>query len=48
MKFMVKWGIEQEKWAQILQAFTSMTPEQRADVGEGVELIGRWHDVNAR
>ena len=25
-----------------------MTPEQRADVGDGVTMIGRWHDNNSR
>jgi hypothetical protein len=25
-----------------------MTPEQRADVGKGVKMIGRWHDLAGR
>ena len=25
-----------------------MTPEQRADVGDGVTMTGRWHDMNSR
>jgi len=25
-----------------------MTPEERAEVGSGVKLIGRWHDMAAR
>jgi hypothetical protein len=25
-----------------------MTPEQRADVGDDVKMIGRWHDTNSR
>ena len=25
-----------------------MTPEQRADVGDGVKMIGRWHDTASR
>ena len=48
MKFMAKWSIEQDKWVPILKVWTSLTPGQRADAGEGVKIIGRWHDVNAR
>lgn len=25
-----------------------MSPKERADAGEGVEIIGRWHDLAAR
>jgi hypothetical protein len=25
-----------------------MTPEQRADVGDSVKMIGRWHETNAK
>jgi len=48
MKFMVTWEIEQDKWLPILKTWTGMTPKQRADVGSGVRLVGRWHDVAAR
>ena len=48
MKFMVTWSIHEEQWLPILEVFSSMTPEQRADVGDGVTMIGRWHDTNAR
>lgn len=48
MKFMVKWSIPQDKWVEILKVWTSMTPAQRADAGQGVKIVGRWHDVNAR
>ena len=48
MKFMVNWSIDQEKWLPVLQKWTSMTPEQRADAGEGVKILGRWHDLNGR
>jgi hypothetical protein len=35
-------------WRQVLQTFSSLPPEERADVGEGVVLIGRWHDISSR
>ena len=43
MKFMVNWSIGEENWLSLLEVFSSMTPEQRADVGEDVKMIGRWH-----
>lgn len=48
MKYLVKWKIDQDKWIPILKTWTSMTAKQRADVGTGVRMIGRWHDVAAR
>jgi hypothetical protein len=48
MKFMVNWSIDQEQWLPILEKFAGMTPEQRADVGDGVKMIGRWHDTASR
>lgn len=48
MKYLVKWKIAQEKWIPVLKTWTSMTPNQRADVGASVRMIGRWHDVAAR
>ncbi len=48
MKFMVTWSIHEEQWLPILEVFSSMTPEQRADVGDGVKMIGRWHDTASR
>ena len=48
MKFMVSWSINHEQWLPILEKFSGMTPEQRADVGDGVTMIGRWHDTNSR
>ena len=47
MKFMVTWDVHPDKRAEILQVWASMTPEQRADVGEGVTMIGRWHNSAA-
>jgi hypothetical protein len=48
MKFMVTWSISQEKWLPLLKRFTSMSPQEQVDAGEGVKIIGRWHDVSAR
>ena len=48
MKFKVEWSMGCEGYLDILNIFSSMTPEQRADVGDGVTMIGRWHDTNAR
>ena len=48
MKFLVTWSIDQDKWMAVLETWGSMTPEQRADAGEGVTIVGRWHDMAAR
>ena len=48
MKFKVEWSMGCEGYLDILNIFSSMTPEQRADVGDGVTMIGRWHDMNSR
>ena len=48
MKFMVSWSVNHEQWLPILEKFVGMTPEQRADVGDDVKMIGRWHDTNSR
>jgi hypothetical protein len=48
MKFLITWNIPEDKWIPVLKTFCSMSPAERADVGEGVELVGRYHDVVAR
>jgi hypothetical protein len=48
MKFMGRWTIHQDKWLPLLKQWSSMTPEQRADGGLGVKILGRWHDFAAR
>lgn len=48
MKFMGKWTIHQDKWLPILKQWSSMTPQQRADAGPGVKIVGRWHDFASR
>jgi hypothetical protein len=48
MKFLGKWKIDQDKWLPILNKWISMTPQERANAGDGVKIIGRWHDTAAR
>ena len=48
MKFLVNWSIGEENWLSVLKVFSSMTPEQRADVGEDVKMIGRWHEPTSK
>jgi Protein of unknown function (DUF3303) len=48
MKFMVTWSIPQNNWLPLNKRFISMSPEERANVGEGVKLVGRWFNSAAR
>jgi hypothetical protein len=48
MKFMVRWGVDQDQWLPVLKKWGSMTAKQRADAGKGVKIIGRWHDQGGR
>jgi hypothetical protein len=48
MKFQGKWRIQQDKWLPILNKWISMTPQERANAGDGVKIVGRWHDMAAR
>lgn len=48
MKFRVLWKIEQDKWLPVLKVWTGMTPQERANAGDGVKIIGRWHDTASR
>lgn len=48
MRFMVHWSIDQDKWMGVLELWGSMTPDERMDAGEGVNILGRWHDVAGR
>ena len=45
---MATWSIQDDKWLAILKLWASMTPQQRADGGSGVSIVGRWHDMAAR
>jgi hypothetical protein len=48
MKYMVSWSIDQDNWLPILKKWAKMTAKERADVGRGVKMIGRWHDTASR
>lgn len=48
MKFLVTWKIPEDKWIPVLKIFNAMTPAERRDAGEGVEIVGRYHDAVAR
>ncbi len=46
MKFMITWQFHPGKIHETLAKFAQMTPEEdEALMGEGVKLIGRWHDL---
>jgi len=47
-KLMVTRQIQQDKWRPILKKWSSMTPQERADAGKGVKIVGRWHDLAGR
>ena len=48
MKFLVTWRIHDESRHDALKAFSEMSAEDdRADLGDSVKLIGRWHDMVA-
>src|SRR5262249_26342009 len=48
MKFMAKWSIRDSNWLPIMKLWSTMTPQQRADAGADVKILGRWHDMAAR
>ena len=48
MKYKVDWSMRHEQWLPILGMWSGMTPQQRADLGDGVTMIGRWQDTNSR
>src|SRR3954464_4061362 len=48
MKFRANYRIPHQNWLAVLEKFSSVSPRERADAGEGVRLIGRWHDMSSR
>ena len=46
MKFMVTWNIPDGHWLPVMKTFSAMSPAERADYGDGVKPIGRWHDAD--
>lgn len=46
MKFMVFWRVHKDKRHEVMKGFSQMTPEHdKADMGNHIQLIGRWHDL---
>jgi hypothetical protein len=48
MKFRGNWSVPHDNWLPVLKKFTSMSPQEQTNAGEGVKIIGRWHDLAAR
>jgi len=48
MKFLGHWSVPHDNWLPVLTKFTSMSPQEQTNAGEGVKIIGRWHDLAAR
>jgi len=48
MKFLGHWRIPHDNWLPVLKKFTSMSPQEQKNAGDGVTIVGRWHDVAAR
>jgi hypothetical protein len=48
MKFMVHYAISQDQFLPLLKRWVSMSAQEQMNAGEGVSIIGRWHDVAAR
>lgn len=46
MKFLITWRVHDDKRHEAFRAFSAMTADDdRADIGENMRLIGRWHDL---
>lgn len=45
MKLLVTWSVHEDKWMDVLAQWSSLTPADRANVGPGVKLVGRWHSL---
>lgn len=46
MKFMATWRVHDEHRHDALKAFSAMSDEDvRADYGNSIKVIGRWHDL---
>ena len=48
MKFTATWNILQNKWLPLCKRWGSMSPQERANAGSGVKIVGRWGDMVAR
>ena len=46
MKFMLRWRVHEAKRHEIFKVFSQMTAkDDDENIGAGVKLIGRWHDL---
>jgi len=45
---MINWSIGEDKWLPVLKKWVSMSPQERANTGDGVKMIGRWIDMAGR
>ena len=48
MKFLITYSYPADKFVSVAKEWGSLTPQERADVGEGTKKIGAWHDVVGR
>jgi hypothetical protein len=48
MRAGANYSISQANWLPLMRRWSGMSPQERADAGEGVKIIGRWHDMAAR
>ena len=48
MKYLCNWSIPHDNWLPVIKKFSSMSPQEQRNAGDGVKIIGRWHDVAAR
>ena len=48
MKFLASWSIPEDKWLPVCKRWGSMSAQERANAGDGVRIIGRWHHMTAR
>ncbi len=48
MKYMITWSFSADKFLPGCKGWGALSPQEQADVGEGVKLIGRWFDVVGR
>jgi hypothetical protein len=47
MKFLITYSYPADKFVPVVKAWGSLTPQERAKVGDGAKKIGQWHDVVA-
>ena len=48
MKYKANYSIPQNTWLPMLKKWSAMSPQERANAGNGVKIIGRWQDFATR